>query len=153
MSNSTPDSTPLVFSEHEMKLLAYAWQCFDSEPKIDYEKLAPLAGYTVGSAKVTLGKLRRKMKAAAGDGAAPAKTPGTTPSTTPRKRKTAANGDAGSPTKRSRKPKAIVEPASTMGPVDDDEVVKTIKDEEGTDFLSSVSENPDTKYITYQQAV
>ena len=34
MATSTPNSTSLTFSEHEMKLLAYAWQCFDTEPKV-----------------------------------------------------------------------------------------------------------------------
>lgn len=105
----------------------------------------------MGSAKVTLGKLKRKMKAATGDDTASAKTPGGTPSSTPRKRKTATKGDDGSPTKRSRKLKAAAAPAPipTTGPEDDDEALNVIKDEEGTDFLSSASENYDTKYITY----
>ena len=109
----------------------------------------------MGSAKVTLGKLKRKMKTAAGDGTASAKTPGGTPSSTPRKRKTVAKGDEGSPTKRSRKPKGAVAPAPTptTGPEDDDEALNMIKDEEGTDFLSSPSENYDTKYVTYQHEI
>ena len=109
----------------------------------------------MGSAKVTLGKLKRKMKTAAGDGTASAKTPGGTPSSTPRKRKTAAKGDDGSPIKRSRKPKAAaaLAPTPTTGPEDDDEVLNAIKDEEGTDFLSSPSENYDTKYVTYQHEI
>lgn len=77
------------FSPREMEVLALAWQCFESEPKvrnrggwnggpsslrlftqsladyapqIDIKKLARLTGYTEGSASVTIGKIKRKLK-------------------------------------------------------------------------------------------
>ncbi|KAF2476638.1 uncharacterized protein BDR25DRAFT_375639 [Lindgomyces ingoldianus] len=56
------DNEAVSFSAREMQTLALAWQCMETEPKIDYTKLARLAGYTEGSAKVTLGNIKRKMK-------------------------------------------------------------------------------------------
>ncbi|KAF1982547.1 hypothetical protein K402DRAFT_457233 [Aulographum hederae CBS 113979] len=57
----------IPLSEKEMRLLALAWQCFDIQPKVDYNKLAALAGYTSGSASVMLGRIKRKLAAAAKD--------------------------------------------------------------------------------------
>ena len=61
--------------------------------QIDYDKLANLAGYTVGSARTNMGTIRRKLKQAAEEGA-----PGTPSSNS--KRKTGTKSDLGSPTKR-----------------------------------------------------
>ncbi|KAK3076258.1 hypothetical protein LTS18_013494 [Coniosporium uncinatum] len=60
-------NTTVNLSEKEMRLLALAWQCFDNNPKIDNKKLAKISGYTEGSAQVTLGKIKRKLAAAAAD--------------------------------------------------------------------------------------
>ena len=136
-----------------MKLLAYAWQCMDNEPKvgsrsstddadisqIDYEKLAPMAGYTVGSTKTTLGKLKRKMRAhAEGLPDTPKSTVKATPkSTTPRtpaKRRAKANDADETPSKKpkgsakaSTQSKSTIARTSRLGsptpayPADDDE--------------------------------
>ncbi|KAJ4358482.1 uncharacterized protein N0V89_003066 [Didymosphaeria variabile] len=72
-----------AFTAREMEVLALAWQCFESEPKIDIKKLARLTGYTEGSASVTIGKIKRKLKAhGAGAGAGVS---GGTPASTPKK--------------------------------------------------------------------
>ncbi|KAH9863115.1 hypothetical protein IAQ61_009392, partial [Plenodomus lingam] len=49
-------------SAREMEVLALAWQCMDVQPKIDTHKLASLTGYTPGSASVTMGNIKRKLK-------------------------------------------------------------------------------------------
>ncbi|KAF2857028.1 hypothetical protein T440DRAFT_503612 [Plenodomus tracheiphilus IPT5] len=49
-------------SAREMEVLALAWQCMDTQPKIDMQKLASLTGYTPGSASVTMGNIKRKLK-------------------------------------------------------------------------------------------
>ncbi|KAF9699181.1 hypothetical protein EKO04_003192 [Ascochyta lentis] len=55
-------SNPNDLTAREMEVLAIAWQCMETEPKIDTHKLAQLTGYTPGSASVTLGKIKRKLK-------------------------------------------------------------------------------------------
>ncbi|KAJ4366655.1 hypothetical protein N0V95_000156 [Ascochyta clinopodiicola] len=55
-------SNPDDLTTREMEVLALAWQCMENEPKIDTHKLAQLTGYTPGSASVTLGKIKRKLK-------------------------------------------------------------------------------------------
>ncbi|KAF2705001.1 hypothetical protein K504DRAFT_506469 [Pleomassaria siparia CBS 279.74] len=52
----------ISFSPREMEVLALAWQCMESEPKINIDRLAQLTGYTPGSASVTLGKIKKKMR-------------------------------------------------------------------------------------------
>jgi hypothetical protein len=81
----------VTFSPREMEVLALAWQCMETQPKvrlpsvlcippapphhasifiayaltqrqIDMDKLAALTGYTPGSASVTLGKIKQKIK-------------------------------------------------------------------------------------------
>lgn len=102
----------VTFTPREMEVLALAWQCFESEPKvnnhhstpsclahpstnhvlpqIDIKKLARLTGYTEGSASVTIGKIKRKLKTHAAsngdgdDGTPPASTPKKTPAKTPK---------------------------------------------------------------------
>ncbi|KAH7078949.1 hypothetical protein BKA63DRAFT_507449 [Paraphoma chrysanthemicola] len=54
------DKNDLTARENEV--LALAWQCFESEPKVDMHKLASLTGYTPGSAAFTMGKIKRKLK-------------------------------------------------------------------------------------------
>lgn len=87
----------------------------NSSPQVDYYKLGAIAGYTPGSASVTLGKIKRKIAAMATDAngqtatgdksASGAAT--TTPKTTPKKRG-AGKADRNSnetPTKRAKTPK------------------------------------------------
>ncbi|KAF1841562.1 uncharacterized protein K460DRAFT_293388 [Cucurbitaria berberidis CBS 394.84] len=75
----------ISFSGREMEVLALAWQCMEGQPKvhaapsldaattfrvpydpfhdkIDMQKLARLTGYTPGSASVTFGNIKRKIK-------------------------------------------------------------------------------------------
>ncbi|KAL1613016.1 hypothetical protein SLS60_001248 [Paraconiothyrium brasiliense] len=76
------DEAP-TFTAREMEVLALAWQCFENEPKIDIKKLASLTGYTEGSASVTIGKIKRKLKAhGAGAGGGENRS---TPASTPKK--------------------------------------------------------------------
>ncbi|KAI4692161.1 uncharacterized protein J4E84_003129 [Alternaria hordeiaustralica] len=49
-------------SAREIEVLALAWQCVDPQPKVDMVKLAALTGYTPGSASVTFGNIKRKLK-------------------------------------------------------------------------------------------
>ncbi|RYC55726.1 hypothetical protein CHU98_g10482 [Xylaria longipes] len=57
-------------SEKEKAILGYAWKCFDSEPKVDYEKLAGLGGYTnPKSAANILAAAKKKLKTFAGGNA------------------------------------------------------------------------------------
>ncbi|KAK4636217.1 hypothetical protein CLAFUW4_00425 [Fulvia fulva] len=35
-----------VFTDRESQLMAIAWQCFSEQPKINFDKMAGLAGYT-----------------------------------------------------------------------------------------------------------
>ncbi|KAF2440713.1 hypothetical protein P171DRAFT_106571 [Karstenula rhodostoma CBS 690.94] len=93
----------LNFSAREMEVLALAWQCFESEPKIDIKKLARLTGYTEGSASVTIGKIKRKLKTHGGDaGATPAVTPKKTPKSGKRTAGTTAVEDTPSKKKKSK---------------------------------------------------
>ncbi|KAJ4384128.1 hypothetical protein N0V86_000973 [Didymella sp. IMI 355093] len=92
-----------------MEVLALAWQCMESEPKIDNKKLAELTGYTEGSASVTLGKIKRKLKlkAAASTGVVntPKKAATSRLARTPKSGKRGATEDAaeGTPSKKGKK--------------------------------------------------
>ncbi|KAK5275778.1 hypothetical protein LTR16_012137 [Cryomyces antarcticus] len=63
----------MSLSQRDTEVLALAWQCFETEPKIDYDKLAQLANYkTLASARVCFGNIKKKVQllaaGAAGDG-------------------------------------------------------------------------------------
>lgn len=60
--------------------------------QVDYNKLAALTGYTPGSASVTFGKIKRKLKAKA---AGPSATPATPKKTAAGKTKTPKSGKRG----------------------------------------------------------
>ncbi|KAK5017433.1 hypothetical protein LTR60_001940 [Cryomyces antarcticus] len=71
----------MSLSQRDTEVLALAWQCFETEPKIDYDKLAQLANYkTLASARVCFGNIKKKVQllaaGAAGDGT------GSTPTST-----------------------------------------------------------------------
>ncbi|KAF3004226.1 hypothetical protein E8E13_007217 [Curvularia kusanoi] len=126
---------PNELTARESEVLALAWQCMESDPKIDFTKLAQLANYTPASASVIFGKIKRKLKAkATGVSTAPA-TPKKSKSArqprTPASAKRAAASDAadGTPSKKSKKAK---KPASD----DEDEEFGnfTVKREEITDI-------------------
>ncbi|EME88039.1 uncharacterized protein MYCFIDRAFT_85937 [Pseudocercospora fijiensis CIRAD86] len=118
-----------AFTEREQKVMALAWQCFAEQPKIDFEKLARLSGYTnVRSASNAWGAIKKKLASQAskfgagdsdvnGDNESSA-TPKTTPKATPKKRgKKAADEDDGeeTPAKKTkgRKGKATPKKADT----------------------------------------
>ncbi|KAF2402786.1 hypothetical protein EJ06DRAFT_554363 [Trichodelitschia bisporula] len=82
-------------TEKEMRLLALSWMCFHTEPQVDFDKLAGLTGYTLGSTKVLLGNLKRKLKSVASEnlnGDEDDKKP-VTPKPSPRKRKPQSTDD------------------------------------------------------------
>jgi hypothetical protein len=155
----------IVFSAREMEVLALAWQCMEQQPKVriplpchftvtqyisyihtdppqvDMNKLASLTGYTPGSASVTFGNIKRKIKllgeGLAADGPAnPKKTggpgrgkTGTTPKSTG-KRGAAANDDE-SPTKRAKKSSAK---KSRSSDDDEEDIIPKVKKEELVDI-------------------
>ncbi|EOA81738.1 hypothetical protein ACJQWK_11114 [Exserohilum turcicum] len=102
-----PGIKEVTFSAREMEVLALAWQCMETPPKIDMVKLAALTGYTPGSASVTLGNIKRKIKlvgdSAAADASAASLPAPTAPTSTPRKRKTKNPLENKSPTKSAKK--------------------------------------------------
>ncbi|KXT11905.1 hypothetical protein AC579_10492 [Pseudocercospora musae] len=114
-----------AFTDREQKVMALAWQCFAEQPKIDFEKLARLSGYTnVRSASNAWGAIKKKLasqanKAGAGDADVNGDNESaTTPKTTPKKRgKKAADEDDGeqTPAKKTkgRKGKATPKKAGT----------------------------------------
>ncbi|KAF1958837.1 hypothetical protein CC80DRAFT_21013 [Byssothecium circinans] len=107
-------SSQNTFSTKEMQNLALAWQCMLTDPKIDMEKFAQLAGYgSRASAATTFNNLKRKLKDLAGNSnAMPSSTPLGTPKKTftaiPRTPKSgkraapAAGDDDESPTKKKK---------------------------------------------------
>ncbi|KAI1206062.1 uncharacterized protein F4807DRAFT_244015 [Annulohypoxylon truncatum] len=51
-------------SQREMEILSYAWQCFESQPKVNYEKLAEVAAFkNATSARVSFNSVKRKIMA------------------------------------------------------------------------------------------
>ncbi|KAF2160476.1 hypothetical protein M409DRAFT_59956 [Zasmidium cellare ATCC 36951] len=84
------------FSEREKELMALAWQCFEEEPKIQFPKLAEMAGMTnAGSASNAWRNIKKKLATiAAGNGNGSADGV-TTPKVkaTPKRKKKAANDD------------------------------------------------------------
>lgn len=111
--------------------------------QIDFEKLAGLSGYTVGSAKVTFGKVKRKIKAlqpgAEGSivvtpkkGRAPAAATPKTPKTGTKR--AAANADSPAPKKARATPKGRGKKAvHGQAPTNDDEPMPVIQTQEATE--------------------
>ncbi|TKA74012.1 hypothetical protein B0A49_04254 [Cryomyces minteri] len=70
----------MSLSQRDTEVLALAWQCFETEPKIDYDKLAQLANYkTLASARVCFGGIKKKVQLLAAGAAGDA---GPTPTST-----------------------------------------------------------------------
>ena len=137
--------TPAQLSEKECLTLAQAWQCMDGEPKvrptlpphtfavhvcspspqIDFDKLAQLSGYTVGSAKYAMFAIRKKLKALEGADGQGASSPQKTAQKTPQRGKGgAAAASPASGAKRSGTGKAgkgVAANADAGGESDDDE--------------------------------
>ncbi|KAI2619860.1 hypothetical protein GGS26DRAFT_572067 [Hypomontagnella submonticulosa] len=67
-------STKADITEKEAQVLATAWQCFKTQPEVDFHKLAGLTGYTNHkSVQNVLTSVRKKIQAAMeADGEAPA---------------------------------------------------------------------------------
>lgn len=146
----------VTFTPREMEVLALAWQCFESEPKvnnhhstrsrlahpstnhvlpqIDIKKLARLTGYTEGSAGVTIGKIKRKLKTHAAnnddgdDGTTPASTPKKTPAKTPKstgKRAASTAATQDTPAKKRKAPQGSApEPAVLQEEEEEEEEFK-----------------------------
>ncbi|KAF1973038.1 hypothetical protein BU23DRAFT_554580 [Bimuria novae-zelandiae CBS 107.79] len=143
------------FSTREMEVLALAWQCFESEPKIDIKKLARLTGYTDGSASATISKIKRKLKTHAaeiGDNdanatpAAAAKTPRSTG-------KRAAGSMAEESPSKKKKPtnsKMVADAADYAYAQDEDETYK-IKKEEDREGSASYGYGGYSGYSAYDQ--
>ncbi|KAF2794126.1 hypothetical protein K505DRAFT_304579 [Melanomma pulvis-pyrius CBS 109.77] len=128
----------ISFSPREMEVLALAWQCMETEPKINMAKLAHLTGYTQGSASVTLGKIKRKMRQhAEGAGTSPTtpkKPTGVTKPKSGTKRPTATPHDTPSKKKGSAKP-------PRYDSDDDGEFANVkVKTEEGRELLRGADE-------------
>ncbi|KAI0010816.1 hypothetical protein F4779DRAFT_275372 [Xylariaceae sp. FL0662B] len=100
-----PEKDKNALTDKEMQVLALAWRCFKTQPEVDYQKLADLAGYAnPRSVTNLLGVVRRKINASLAEknGEAGEEGPPTpvkaTP--TPKSKKT-----VGTPASRKRKPK------------------------------------------------
>ncbi|KAL1796340.1 hypothetical protein ACET3X_004880 [Alternaria dauci] len=120
------------FSPREMEVLALAWQCMETQPKIDMTKLAALTGYTIGSASVTFGKIKTKIRLlgeslSTNGPSTPRKTGGpgrakatSTPMSTPKKRGPPTTSDT--PAKRARKGtrQPTSSPSDDVSAADDD---------------------------------
>ncbi|KAH8719353.1 hypothetical protein GQ44DRAFT_829247 [Phaeosphaeriaceae sp. PMI808] len=138
-------------TSRENEVLALAWQCFENEPKVDIAKLASLTGYTPGSASVTLGNIKRKLKnRAAGitkDSPTPKKSQGRACTTTPSSKKTkhtdmASGSESASatPSKRAKTSKGM----KALDRADDEEfAVAVIKKEE----ISDINHSADNFYV------
>ncbi|KAH9825853.1 hypothetical protein Tdes44962_MAKER03927 [Teratosphaeria destructans] len=114
----------MPLSQKQMEYLALAWQCFDSEPKIDYTKFASVANLASANSarelmRVTKKKLKEEYGALSGTVSAANDTP----------KKSGGGSNAGAPTpttnggtgkKRGRKSKAVGE-ERVAGRDDDDD--------------------------------
>jgi hypothetical protein len=169
MAGAKKEKDEVTFSPREMEVLAIAWQCMETQPKvclpslplpssqfptpahlpsppspspptnnpaqIDMTKLTSLTGYTVGSASVTFGRIKSKLKlmgeSLSADGPAP---PKTTPKGTPKgaakttsRAKATPNGKRGAaaystPSKRQKKaPQPTSSASCNAAAVDDDD--------------------------------
>ncbi|KAH7078248.1 hypothetical protein FB567DRAFT_130888 [Paraphoma chrysanthemicola] len=148
------DKNDLTARENEV--LALAWQCFESEPKVDMHKLASLTGYTPGSAAFTMGKIKRKLKnktvGISASNPTPKKSTGRPRTKSapafkkPNSHASAADDDADddedevdeSPTKRAKK--SSTKKRSTDSDDDEEFAVPKIKKEEVADMQSSAND-------------
>jgi hypothetical protein len=118
--------------------LSSLWLTFS--PKIDYVKLATTAGYTVGSAKTTMGTIKRKLKEAAGETLSGSPARGS-----PAKRKATSDDVVNSPTKRSKDNSSKVSKTRDFEIAEDEEddinLKTTLKMEEKEDGKKGTREN------------
>ncbi|KAK4507554.1 hypothetical protein PRZ48_001289 [Zasmidium cellare] len=121
------------FSEREKELMALAWQCFEEEPKIQYAKLAEMAGMTnAGSASNAWRNIKKKLTAiAAGNGDADGAGTPKAKATPKRKKKAADSDDAEeTPAKKTKAtPKKKSKKAAAEEEDDDDEEAAKLKSE------------------------
>ncbi|KAI1842230.1 hypothetical protein JX265_001410 [Neoarthrinium moseri] len=112
----------------DLELAGLVWQCFDTEPKINYAKLAELAGFkNSATASACWGPVKKKLMAAADNGEGPATTPKSA------KRKATTKADDGTPIKKARTPKAKAKATVDTTPAEDEPV----KDEEDVDAIDA----------------
>ncbi|PSN60695.1 hypothetical protein BS50DRAFT_593441 [Corynespora cassiicola Philippines] len=117
------------------------------EIEINYAKLASLAGYTEASASVTIGKIKRKLKALTDGPTLPASTK-TTPSTASRKKAPSSTtkgsaskpkSTAGTPTKNAKAKRSRL--ASDDEDMDEEFRNVRVKREEERDLLAGASDS------------
>ncbi|KAF2754399.1 hypothetical protein EJ05DRAFT_479390 [Pseudovirgaria hyperparasitica] len=117
--SKTGSATSLT--EKEMKLLALMWLCTDvPDPKIDYDKLADLSGYTRSSVMTYVPVIKKKIKKLQGPDASTATAPDSKKaSASGRKRKAAdvededVDNDTPAPPKKTR----VIKSAKKTAPV------------------------------------
>ncbi|KAI6086443.1 hypothetical protein F4821DRAFT_238267 [Hypoxylon rubiginosum] len=137
-----------AFSDKETLVLALSWQCFKTQPDIDVDKLAALAGYSnPRSVQNLLSVIRKKIanlapNSGANGGDAPTAPVGKKTKATPRKRKPASDGDDGgdapTPPKRVRAKKAVLPKPVDDGEDDSEPDKKALKKDEGADEFAEV---------------
>ncbi|KAF2140827.1 uncharacterized protein K452DRAFT_298911 [Aplosporella prunicola CBS 121167] len=113
-----PPAKASNLSARDLEVTALVWQCFKSDPSVDYEKLAQLANFkNAASASACWGTIKKKLLANSNKSV----------TASPAKKRTAkqanSDGDAGSPAKkpRGRKTAAALPPTPSSQPTDDDE--------------------------------
>ncbi|KAI9702360.1 MAG: hypothetical protein M1836_000839 [Candelina mexicana] len=104
----------MSLTDNDRKLIVLGFQCFESQPKVDFAKLATLGGYkSAESAGVMYRNAKKKLLSSTPNANNTTSTTttnstATTPTTTPKKRKPAApktNADGSPVTKRARQSK------------------------------------------------
>ncbi|KAI1073532.1 hypothetical protein F5B20DRAFT_566651 [Whalleya microplaca] len=150
-----PEKDKNALTDKEMHVLALAWRCFKTQPEVDYEKLAGLAGYAnPRSVTNLLGGVKKKINAslAAQNGdseegpSTPAKaTPKARKGTaTPASRKRKVKGeeaddDATSPTpKRARAKKAAVAPVADADAKPDANAATDVSEDTSKDVAEAI---------------
>ncbi|KAJ9626900.1 hypothetical protein H2203_003356 [Taxawa tesnikishii (nom. ined.)] len=131
-------------TERERAILANAWECFDNEPKVNYDKLAEKCGFTnPRSASNAWANIKKKLAFPTGNGTATTPGKATPKATTPKKRVAKADADedeaeAETPTKkpRARKAKAKAKPVKEESKEESEEEVNStdaVKGEGGSE--------------------
>ncbi|KAI0873262.1 hypothetical protein GGS24DRAFT_501965 [Hypoxylon argillaceum] len=116
-------------SKKEMAILGLAWKCFQTEPKIDWEKLAELGGYTnPRSAQNLLYGAKKKLNAEINGGDNADADNNQSVASTPKGKKRKADDEGGNITprtpKKAKKTKPAPKSAQLAEDKDGEEVVK-----------------------------
>ncbi|KAF2208836.1 hypothetical protein CERZMDRAFT_101046 [Cercospora zeae-maydis SCOH1-5] len=133
------------FTDREKQIMSFAWQCFEGEPKLDYKKLAGLAGMSNPvSASNAWGRIKKKLAAQAGavpaDGEADSSSATKATPGKKRGRKALGEGEGGAetPSKACQKTKSKAGKGKKSGKGDTDEdnvevAIDAIKTEKAED--------------------